>query len=189
MNLDNKKLFINNLKIKLKLLVDKLLIELPINFNNIKCNLDVHYSFINFVELINIYEDYKWNIIKEEYSKIKKKLNLDKKLYPQIIKIYGIVNTYYSPTEFNDMNKIIIKFNDDTNLLKIEWERIRKLHNVLMNKRKNYIKNSKIIKILKTNKNFDHFIERLYQIYNNLINLKKEMKILKNNKVLIYQKK
>jgi hypothetical protein len=189
MNLDNKKLFINNLKIKLISLVDKLLIELPINFNIIKTNLDDHYSFINFVELMNVYEDYKWNIIKEEYSKIKKKFNLDKKLYPQIIKIYGIVNTYYTPDEFNDMNTIIKKFNDDTILLNIEWEKFKKLHNILMNKRKNYIKNHKIIKIFKTNKDFDQFIERLYEIYNNLINLKKEMKILKGNKFLMYEKK
>lgn len=185
MNLDKKKILINDLKIKLTLNVDKLLIELPIIFDLIKDNINTHYSFIKFVELMNIYEEYKWEMIKENYNKIKKKYNLNRKLYPQIIKIYGTVNNYYSPDEFNKMNLIINKFKDDCSLLIIEWEKLKKLHTFLINKRKNYVRNTSIIKIYKTNKEYEQFIERLYQIYDDLTKLKKEMKILKSNKHIL----
>jgi hypothetical protein len=131
---------------------------------------------------MNIYEDYKWSKIKEDYNKIKKKVNIDKKIYPQIIKIYGIVNNYYSSDEFNDKNIIIKKLNEDNNLLKIEFEKLKKLHNKLINKRKNYVKNMKMIKIYISNKESDLLIQKLYQIHHDLKILKKEEKILESNK-------
>jgi hypothetical protein len=184
MNLDNKKVLITNLKIKLELLIEESLIQIPINMNTIKNSLDEHYDFINFIESMNIYEDYKWEKIKEEYNKIKKKVNINKKLYPEIIKIYGIVNNYYSIDEFNNKNSIIKKLNEDNILLKIEYEKIKKLHNIFIIKRKNYVKNMKITKIYITDKDSEQLIERLYQIHNDLKILKKEIKILKSNRVI-----
>lgn len=175
MILENKKIVINNLKIKLEELIKKSLIELHIDFNNILNVTNDHYQFINFTEYMKIYEDYKWNKIKEEYNQIKKKVNIDKKLYSQIIKIYGIINNYYSIEEFNNKNDIIKKLYIDTNSLKLEWIKIKLLHNLLINKRKNYVKNSSFIKIFITDTNILELTDQLYKIYNNL-------KKLKNNK-------
>jgi hypothetical protein len=172
MILENKKIVINNLKIKLEDLIKKSSIELPIDFNNILNVMNDHYQFINFTEYMKIYEDYKWNKIKEEYNQFKKKVNIDKKLYSQIIKIYGIINNYYSIDEFNIKNDIIKKLYIDTNSLKLEWEKIRLLHNLLINKRKNYVKNSSFIKIFITNIEIIELTDQLYKIYNNIKKLK-----------------
>jgi hypothetical protein len=178
MNLNNKKILINNLKIKLESLIKDLLIQIPINFGLIKNNLDEHYSFINFTKSMNIYEDYKWVKIKKDYNEIKKKYNLDKKLYPQIIKIYGTINNYYSLDEFNDKNNIIQKINND--LLKIEFEKLKELHRILTNKRKNYIKTMGIIKIYETNDDIEKLINKLHTIYTKLKQIKKDKYIIKN---------
>ena len=151
MNLDNKKLIINDLKVKLSNLVKDSQSELPINIKNIKDMIDNHIFFINFIESKNIYEDYKWENMKLFYNKVKKKVNQDKKLYYKIVKIYGIVISYYSIDEYNNYNKIISELYDINNNMKLEWEKIKKLHNLLIKKRKNYIKNKSIIKVFNLN--------------------------------------
>jgi hypothetical protein len=130
-------------------LIKDSIVEIPININSITTIINEHYQFINIIETTKIYEDYKWEKLKEEYNKIKKKVNLDKKLYPQIIKIYGIVNSYYLLEEYNTKNNIISKLSEYNNLLKLEWMKIRILHNTLINKRKSYVRNTNIIKIFK----------------------------------------
>lgn len=151
MNLETKKIIINDLKVKLSNLVKEAINELPINIKNIKDMIDNHIFFINFIESMNIYEDYKWENMKVLYNIVKKKINQDKKLYNKIVKIYGIVNNYYSIDEYNNYNKIINELYNYNNNMKIEWEKIRKLHNLLINKRKNYIKNKSIVKVFNLN--------------------------------------
>lgn len=147
MNLETKKLIINDFKVKLSNLVKEAINELPINIKNIKDMIDNHIFFINFTESMNIYENYKWENMKVVYNTVKKKVNQDKKLYNKIVKIYGIVISYYSNDEYKNYNKIINELYNINNDMKIEWIKIRKLHNLLINKRKNYIKNKNIIKI------------------------------------------
>lgn len=171
----NKKLLINKLKIDLEYLIKTSLDELPFNINQIKVISDDHYQFINFINSMNIYEYYKWDNIKKDYNIIKKKVNHDKKFYIQIIKIYGTINNYYSIDEFNNYNNIIKKINDFNNIIVIDWNNIKKLHKNLTNKRKNYIKNINIIKIIKINKDCIILIKKLYEIYDKLKNIKKEL--------------
>ena len=184
MKFDNKKLYINNLKIKLELLIDNSLIEIPNNLTIIKINLEKHFNFINFVDSVKIYEIYKWTKLKEEYNKIKKKINIDKKLYPQIIKIYGIINSYYTVEETECKNKIIKKINEDNILLLIQLEEIKKIHNNIIIKCKYYIRNINIIKINQENNEYDILIKKLYEIHSNLKKVSTELKILKYNKNL-----
>jgi hypothetical protein len=151
MNLDNKKIIINDLKVKLSNLIKEAINELPINIKNIKDMIDNHIFFINFIESKNIYEDYKWENMKLFYNKVKKKVNQDKKLYYKIVKIYGIVISYYSIDEYNNYNEVINKLYNTNYNMKIEWEKIKKLHNLLIKKRKNYIKNKNIVKVFNLN--------------------------------------
>ena len=174
MSLNNKKLLINNLKIKLDNLIKISLNEIPNNIKNIKVMIDNHYFFINFIETINIYIEDKYKDIKILYNKLKIKINQDKKLYFKIIKIYGIVNCYYSIEEFNNYNNIINELYEYNNDMKIEWDKIKILHNLLINKRKNYIKNQNIIKVFIMNDDINQIINNLYKNYdrikNNLVN-------------------
>ena len=181
MKLDDKKIVINNFKIKLEYLIKEGSIQLPINLNNIKINLIEHYNFINFIESINIYEKYKWDKLKEDYNRIKKKVNRDKKIYLKIINYYGIVNNYYTHNENNDIEIYIKKINENTEILKLEFEKLIIIHNIFINKSKNYIKNMKIIKVDISNKESSQLIKRLYQIYYELKILKKDIKLLKSS--------
>ena len=181
MKLDDKMKVIDNIKIKLDFLIKEALSQLPINLYNIKMNLNKHYSFIKMIESINVYEDYEWIKIKEDYNKIKKKVNIDKKLYSQIINFYGIVNNYYTQDENNNINIIIKNINEENIMLKIEFEKLIIIHNIFFNKRKNYIKNMKIIKVYISNKDTSQLIERLYQIHNELKIIKRDIKLLKTN--------
>jgi len=182
MNLVNKKLYINNLKLKLELLIKNSLDDITNDLVIIKSNLEEHYSFINFIESIKLYEIYRWERMKQEYNKIKKKVNIDKKLYPNIIKIYGIVNSYYSSDDHENNNKMIIKIREHHNILLIEWNQMNKIHNDLIIKRKSYMKNNNIIKITQENNDSNNLIEKLYDIHYNLKQIKSELKILKYNK-------
>ena len=172
MNLDNKKIIINDLKDKLYSLIKEAINELPINIKDIKDMIDDHIFFINFIESMNIYENYKWENMKVNYNELKKKINQDKKLYYKIVKIYGIVNNYYSIDEYNDYNNIIDELYNTNNNMKIEWEKIRKLHNLLINKRKNYIKNQNIIKVFIVNDDVNIIIKNLYETYHKIKNIK-----------------
>lgn len=173
MKFDDKRLYIDNQKIKLELLIEELKYQQPINISEI-INISIeHYNFTNFIEFVNIFEDYKWNTIKESYNKLKKKINLDKKIYPKIIKIYGIINCYYSSDQINDKNKMITKLYDENYILNIEWKKIQKLHTILINKRKNYMRNKSIIKIYKSNNDILILMNKLEEIYIELKKLKK----------------
>jgi hypothetical protein len=175
MNLDNKKLFINNLKIKIDLLINESLEQFPINLNHIKNIINDHNIFINFTDSMKIYENYKWAQIKEDYNKIKKKINSDKKLYTKIVKIFGIINNYYSSEEFNIKNNLISKLYNYNNLLILEWIKIKELHNNLINKNKGYIKNKSLIKIYIKNDDILELIKKLYEIYYGLKKLEKKI--------------
>jgi len=179
MKLDDKMKVIDNIKIKLELSIKEASIQIPLDLSNIKMNLDEHYNFIKIIESINVYEDYKWIKIKEDYNRIKKKVNIDKKLYSRIINFYGIVNNYYTQDENNNIDTIIKKINEENIMLKIEFEKLIIIHNIFFNKRKNYIKNMKIIKVYISNKEITQLIERLSQIYNELKIIKRELKLLK----------
>jgi len=172
MKFDAKKLYIDNQKIKLELLIKELEIQLPININTTIEILNNHYKFINFVKYIKIFEDYKWQIIKENYNILKKEINIDKNKYKKIIKIYGIINCYYSLDIINNNNNIIKSLYDKLCILNIEFCKLQELHNILINKRKNYIRNIKIIKIYKSNNDIIILINKLQEIYNKLKDLK-----------------
>jgi len=176
---------IKNNKEKFNLLINNLLIDMSNNFNLIKENYKTHNNFINFTEIIKLYEKYKWNIIKEEYNNIRKKITCIINSNKNIIKLYGTINNYYSKEEHDKFNKLFQKISDDILLLKIEMNNLRNIHLILINKKKSYINNNNIIKINTLQNDYIIYINKLYNIYDNIIKLNKEVKILKNEKKLI----
>ena len=177
MKFDDKKLYINNQKIILDSLINELMNLLPININNSIDILNDHYKFINFIEYIKIFEDYRWQLIKETYNNLKKKLILIKKKYQKIIHIFGVINSYYSLDYINNINNLIINIYDKTCILKIKWINLQKIHYILINKRKNYIRNTKILKIYKLNNEVFILMNKLQEIYSKLKDLNLEKKI------------
>jgi len=179
MNNEKKKLQVHNSKIKLELLINNSLIEIANNIKIINNIINKHKNFINFTELIKIYEIYKWVILKEEYINIKKNVTINKKFHIQIIKIYGTVNNYYNIEEQEDKNKIIKKINNDTDLLIIEWDQLKKIHHDILVKNMNNIRNIKIIKINQKDIKYNKLIEELYEIFYKIKENKFKLKTLK----------
>lgn len=136
MNLDNKKLMIAEFKNNLSNLIKESKSEIPNNIKNIKEMINDHFFFIDFIESMNIYENYKWEDIKITYNKVKKKINHDKKLYYKIVKIYGTVNCYYSNDENKNYYIIINELYNNNNDMILEWIKIKEIHNLLIKKGK-----------------------------------------------------
>ena len=63
---------ITEFKNNLSTLIKESKSEIPNNINNIKEMINDHFFFIDFIESMNIYENYKWEEIKITYNKVKK---------------------------------------------------------------------------------------------------------------------
>lgn len=172
MDFNNKKLIINEFKNNFTNLIKVSKSEIPNNIKNIKEMIDNHFFFIDFIETMNIYENYKWEDIKVIYNKVKKKVNQDKKLYYKILKIYGTINCYYSIDENKYYNIIITELYNTNNDMILEWVKIKEIHNLLIKKRKNYIKNQNIVKIFIINDDINKIINKLYETYYKLKHIK-----------------
>ena len=188
MDIECKKEIFNQNRNKLNILINNLSINISINFKLIKDNYKLHYDFLNFIDMIKLYESYKWEKIKQEYNNIKKMITLNKNLNKLIIKLYGNINNYYTDKENNNMNNLLQKFNDDILLLKIEMNNLRNTHIILVNKKTNYIKNNNIIKIYKLHDKCIIYINKLYDMYDKINILNKQKNILKNEKKKYYIK-
>ena len=141
-----------------------------------------HNDFIHFAELMKVYEIYKWNNLKLNYSHIKKKTNLDKKLYWQIIKLYSNIINYFSEEETNNISNKIRKIQSENDTMVYNYALLQKKHRDILNKCKYLIKNDQIIKIYETNSEIEPLIIKLYENYINIKVVNKKTQLLKNNK-------
>ena len=113
---------------------------------------------------------------------LKKKITCIINSNKNIIKLYGTINNYYSKEDIDKFNKLFQKISDDILLLKIEMNNLKNTHLILINKKRNYINNNNIIKIYILQNDYMIYINKLYNIYDNIIKLNKQVKLLKNEK-------
>lgn len=141
-----------------------------------------HNEFIHFAELMKLYEIYKWKKLKLNYLNIKKKTNLDKKVYWQIIKLYSNIVSYFSQDEINNISNKIRKIQSENDSMIYNYTLLQKKHRDILNKCKYLIKNKQIIKIYEINDDIQPLIKNLYENYNNIKITNKKVILLKNNK-------
>ena len=168
-----------------KILFDKIeYAENNLENNNIILiqNIDVHNEFINFLELIKVFELYKWKKLILSYNKIKKKINSDKKIYTKIIRIYGNINNYLNKEEINKINNIIIKIQNQTETMIYNYCLLQKKHNEISIKSKNLSRSSEIIKIYEITSKIKPLLSKLYKIYIDLKIINKKSILLKSMK-------
>ena len=174
-------------KIKLakKVLLDKIsYAEDNLESNSIKLNqnIDEHNEFINFAELMKVYELYKWKKIKIAYIEIKKKTNLDKKVYKQIIRIYANITSYLSEQEITQISNTIRKLQTDNESMIYNYMLLQKKHRDISNKCKYLVRNDQITKIYEINHQVQPLIIKLYENYIDFKIINKKDKLLKNAK-------
>jgi hypothetical protein len=180
--IEEKKEKINSAK---KLLLEKISyaeVNLNLNSNKLNQSMEEHTEFINFAELMKVYELYKWEKLKLEYIEIKKKTNIDKKVYNQIICIYANVTNYLSQQEITQISDIIIKLQNQTESMIYNYMLLQKKHKDIANKCKYLIRNNEITKIYEFNPQVQPLITKLYENYIDIKIINKKNKLLKNEK-------
>lgn len=152
------------------------------NITEINQVFEDHTDFIHFAELMKVYEIYKWEKLKLNYSNIKKKTNLDKKIYWQIIKLYSTIVCYFSEEESNNINNKIRKIQSENDTMIYNYALLQKKHRDILNKCKYLIKNEQIIKINNLNSEVQPLVTQLYKNYIDIKVVNKKAQLLKNNK-------
>jgi len=113
--------------------------------------LDKHNDLLSFIEIMKIYEFYKWSDIKRLYSEIKKQVTKDSKLFLNIVRFYGDIISYYPENDMNKMNSTIKNIKNDHDSVLLHFNLLRKKHKDTKIKCGGYIRSNyiKIILILK----------------------------------------
>ncbi len=180
--LEEKKEKINSAK---KILEEKILYaesNLEPNTLRLQQNLEDHIEFIHFAELMKVYEIYKWKTLKSTYSAIKKKTNLDKKVYNQIIRIYADINCYLTEQEATTIANTIRKLQGLNENMMYSYVLLQKKHRDVLNKCKYLIRNQDIAKITEINPQVQPLITKLYENYIDIKIINKKTRILSNAK-------
>jgi len=162
--------------------------ELGFNLLKIEQSLETHNDFVNFVEIMNIYEDYRWTNIKSEYNFIKKKINKEKKVTRQITKFFGSLTNYYTLLEIDNINIRIKDITTNIELIIYNFNKLQRLHDDVHNKRKYMIRNPNIVKIDCFDDSNKHILLKLYENYISIKLLNMKFKNLRNvRKNLIHE--
>lgn len=180
--LEEKKEKINSAK---KILEEKILYaesNLEPNTLRLQQNLEDHIEFIHFAELMKVYEIYKWKTLKSTYSAIKKKTNLDKKVYNQIIRIYADITCYLTEQEATTIANTIRKLQGLNENMMYSYVLLQKKHRDVLNKCKYLIRNQDIAKITEINPQVQPLITKLYENYIDIKIINKKTRILSNAK-------
>jgi hypothetical protein len=139
-------------------------------------------DFISFIKIINVYEIYRWNNIKSEYSFIKKKINKDKKTIHIITKLFASLTNYYNQNEIDNINININNISSKTDLMLYNFDKLHIIHNNVCIKKKHIVYNDDFIKIDSINDDNKQILSKLYENYISIKLLNNEQNNLKNIK-------
>ncbi len=139
--------------------------ELEFNLNKIEQSHEIHSDFINFIETMNLYENYRWTNLKSNYNFIKKKINKDKKIINRITKFLGSLTNYYTQFEIENINLKINDIGCKIEFMMYRFNQLQRLHDEVHNKRKYMIRNDAIIKIDDINDTNKHLLLKIYENY------------------------
>ena len=156
----NKREVIENNKNLLLKLINDTIICLNDTIKTTGLEYTYYCKFIQIINTVNIFEIYKWNIIKIKYVNIKKNITLNKNNNQKILKIYGNIINYYDEQEVLTINKQIQQINDLSMIQVINFQDLKIKYNELSTK-----KNKKILKIYKQNDEVDSMISTLCELH------------------------
>ncbi len=183
--MDDKVDTINTSKNNMVLLIDNTLASLSNNIQRIEDNKKKHNDFINFVEVMKIYEIYKWTGLKMDYNQIKKNVNKDKKLLGKITKNYGKIIGYFDQDNIDVLNDKIKKIGELKQSMLYYFVNLKKAHDDVHNKCKYMVKNDQITKIAKLTDDIKPLIQKLYENYIDIQFVNKQTNNLKSIKMSI----
>ena len=183
--LEDKKNKIDLNKKKLSEKINFAKINLTLDLENISKLIEKYINFINFTKTIKVIEAYYLEELKSNYYKLKKKINKEKKLYNQIVRIYSGILNYYSDEEKDKLNLIIKEININNNLITINFYLLKKKHVDILNKCNQLGKNILFLKLLKYQDDYEPFLIKLRENYNEIKNVNIQIKNIKNKKSFV----
>jgi len=131
--------------------------------------LDKHNDLLSFIEIMKIYEFYKWSDIKRLYSEIKKQVTKDSKLFLNIVRFYGDIISYYPENDMNKMNSTIKNIKNDHDSVLLHFNLLRKKHKDTKIKCGGYIRSNDITIIYNI---VPEIIPLIIKLYKNYIDIK-----------------
>jgi hypothetical protein len=141
-----------------------------------KCN-----KLCDFIKVINLFEIYKWNKIKNNFSNINKQINKYKLLKQKLIKQYGYLSIYYKLEEQtiinNNINELCLNF-DILNFNFAKLKEIMYYTKIYLNNAK---KRKKTLKIKIINNKNILLIKELYKYYEKIKEITNTINLLKLN--------
>ena len=135
------------------------------NIDNINNIISSHKEFLLFIEMMQVFEIYRWTTLKSEYNTIKKQFNMNKKLYRNVSELYGDVITYYNEENITKYNNMLKNIGSVNNTMLYTFIELKKLHKDVYKRFQQFIKNDNIIKIHEINDTNKEIIKELYQNY------------------------
>lgn len=155
------------------------------NISKLDDNISSHNEFINFIKIMNLYEDYKWNTLKYNYMSIKKKVNIDKKTYKTIIDLYGDIISYYTSEQIEMNNKLMKEISEYYDMMLYSFIQLHNIHRDVYIKCKYFIKNNMIVKVNNITNDNMPILTELYQLYIDIKYANKTLGIIQTRKQLI----
>jgi hypothetical protein len=155
--------------------------ELDKNLSTINKQIENHHDFINFIQIMNLYESYKWNNIKYEYNLISKKVNKDKHIIHAITKNLSFLTNYYTQPQIININQQIKEIDDKIELMIYNFNNLKNIHKDTIYKKRHLI-NPKTIRVNSINNQNEKILVKIYENYMSIKLLNTQMKYLQNIK-------
>jgi hypothetical protein len=183
--LEDKKIKIDLNKKKLLEKISFAKVNLTLNLENINELMKKYINFINFIKTIKVIEVYYLEELKSNYYKLKKKINKEKKIYKQIVRIYSEISNYFSDEEKDKLILLIKEIDVNNNLIVVNFFLLKKKHVDILNKCNQLVKNNLFIKIIKYYENYEPFFIKLRENYYKIKNINMQIKNIKNKKSFV----
>lgn len=177
------KIQLNDILLKLEEL-DKKLDYISIDIQSLKKS---HFYFHNFYKIMEIVKLYEWKNIKINYNKIKKLITASNKDYINIITIFSNNSFHFlnKEKEKENIKLFIDKVCNKLDLIKFQFNDLKKNQKNTSRICSNLKKNNYIFKIYNFKPEYENFIKELDNIYYKLIELNKYNKELKKKFISI----
>jgi hypothetical protein len=176
---------INKSKNELLLLIQAFDERLKVCLDKINENYQKHKGFIDFIELMKLYEIYKWSALKTEYNIIKKEVTKNKKYYKKITKNYGNLISYFDPSIIDNLNNQIKGLGQSNDDIFFNFIELKKIHHNVQNQCKYFIQNDQITKIDIITEELKPLIQKIYENYIDMLVINSKANSLKSIKTNI----
>ena len=152
-------------------IINTLEVNIENSIKQSKLLLEIYNQCIQFVNIMNIIEIYKWHPLRKQYHDLRISIIRIQSIYTDIVNKYTILGKY-----INNKTELIINIKTKINIMTMFFEELRQKHIILS------IHSKKCYKI-----NIESpLIDKLYILYDKMKDIRKKINELKKEKLQLY---